>query len=371
MSLVAQEPAFLAWLGAPAKYGLALPDADPTACHMYCPRGVWIDDEIIAVVDSGNHRILIWRREPGQMPQNHSDANLVIGQPDFQSEGPKLFHLPTGIIRVADMLLVADAWHHRILGFKDILSHCKKGSLDIEPSLCLGQPDMDSIDPNSGGEVAADSLYWPYGIAYVNQRLYVADTGNRRVLFWHGLPDGHRPADGVIGQDDFFSHEENRGAIDGRSFRWAHDMAGDENKLFIADAGNHRVLAWAEGYAMTGSQANLVLGQKAFDTSDEFPYSKQDATKMRFPYGICHSGNTLAVADTANNRVLLFDQLPDSGVAPAATRVIGQPDFEANGENNWKAVNETSLCWPYGLHLHGDLLAIADSGNNRVMLWRV
>ena len=32
-------------------------------------------------------------------------------------------------------------------------------------------------------------------------------------------------------------------------------------------------------------------------------------------------------------------------------------------------VTDRSLCWPYGVHVHGGKLAVADSGNNRVMLW--
>jgi hypothetical protein len=32
-------------------------------------------------------------------------------------------------------------------------------------------------------------------------------------------------------------------------------------------------------------------------------------------------------------------------------------------------VRPDTLCWPYGLALHGRTLAVADSGNNRVVLW--
>ena len=51
--------------------------------------------------------------------------------------------------------------------------------------------------------------------------------------------------------------------------------------------------------------------------------------------------------------------------------MLGQPDLDANGENRWDAVADDSLCWPYGLSLAGDLLAVADSGNNRVVFWQV
>ncbi len=89
----------------------------------------------------------------------------------------------------------------------------------------------------------------------------------------------------------------------------------------------------------------------------------------------------MAVADTANNRILLWDGVPGrnsaaaghSGVGPpwrGADAVLAQPDFGSNGENRWTSVQRDTLCWPYGLSLRGDRLAVADSGNNRVMLWR-
>ena len=38
----------------------------------------------------------------------------------------------------------------------------------------------------------------------------------------------------------------------------------------------------------------------------------------------------------------------------------------------WDRVDADTLCWPYGLDWLGgetDLLAVADSGNNRVVVW--
>jgi hypothetical protein len=79
------------------------------------------------------------------------------------------------------------------------------------------------------------------------------------------------------------------------------------------------------------------------------------------------------VADTSNNRVLVMD---DAAATFATTpcggsvdRVLGQPDLDANGENRWDRVVADSFCWPYGLHWGDGLLAVADSGNNRVVVW--
>ena len=76
------------------------------------------------------------------------------------------------------------------------------------------------------------------------------------------------------------------------------------------------------------------------------------------------------VADTANNRVLIHGRAPVSGSAIPADAVLGQHDMTSNGENRWEAVERDTLCWPYGVHLRGNTLAIADSGNNRVTLWK-
>ena len=70
------------WLGARSPFGLALPDAHPSATAMYAPRGVWLDDERFIVCDSGNHRVLIWNGVP---TTDEAPADIVLGQPDFDS----------------------------------------------------------------------------------------------------------------------------------------------------------------------------------------------------------------------------------------------------------------------------------------------
>jgi len=358
------------WLGAPAPGGLALPAAQPTADQLYAPRGVWLDDERLVVCDSGNHRVLIWRGVPAA---SHAAADVVLGQSSFTEEGPAAhgrgpangLHLPTGVIVAGGKLLVADAWHHRIL----VWNHVPEAS-DTPPDWCLGQSSLTAVEPNHCGGPTASSLYWPYGLAVVAGRLHVADTGNRRVLIWNGLPDRDTPADVVLGQGDMHSADENRGGPPGpASFRWPHALAGTEAMLFVADAGNHRVLGW-HGRPDGDRPADLVLGQPDFATAAELPHRPQGPHRLRFPYSLAVAAGSLAVADTANNRILLWP-LPDGQPAgPEASGVLGQDGFDAAGENRWQAVAAHTLCWPYGLSSHGDTLAVADSGNNRVMLWQ-
>ncbi len=95
---------------------------------------------------------------------------------------------------------------------------------------------------------------------------------------------------------------------------------------------------------------------------------------MRFPYAVASGADsTLYVADTSNNRVaVIYDAsstLSASPVGAAVDRILGQPDPDANGENRWDRVRHDSFCWPYGLSFNDGLLAVADSGNNRVVVW--
>ena len=368
-------------LGAPAPGGLLLPPAQPTAAWMYGPRAVWVDDDVVIAADTGNHRVLVWLSPP---TENGAPADVVLGQPDEVSEGPAAggrgaangMYLPTGVLRLGERLVVADAWHHRLLVWNALPTRT-----DTPPDYVLGQPSADEVEPNSAGGATGSSFYWPFGIALVDGRLHVADTGNRRVLIWNdGLPEPGRPADVVLGQPDASAREENRGGpVAADSFRWPHAFASDgEGGLWVADAGNHRILGWNTAPESDGP-ADRVLGQPDLVTGTEFPYVSQ-VGRLRFPYGIASVGSELAVADTANNRVLVHDGPPASepaagepaAPAPLGQIALGQPDLAANGENRWDAVAADTLCWPYGLHWHRgatDVIAVADSGNNRVVLW--
>lgn len=361
-------------LGAPAPGGLALPAASPTRAWMYSPRCVFFDDDHLVAADSGNHRVLIWHGRPDRDGQ---PADVVLGQPDAKSDGRAAdgrgpengMNLPTGVLIHRGRLIVADAWHHRILVWNSVPE-----TDGTPPDLIVGQPDAGSVEPNAGSECSASSLYWPFGIAIVGSVFWVADTGNRRVLGWSGgVPEPGVPADIVVGQPNSAHREENRGtAVGSDGFRWPHNVTGTDALLLVADAGDHRVLGWSS--LPTGDvPADLVLGQPDFNTAEEWPYGPQRGDRLRFPYAVCLDSTAgpdgrLAVADTANNRVLLWDGLPADG--RPADHVLAQPSFSSNGENRWSAVAHDTLCWPYGVWLSGDLLAVADSGNNRVVIWR-
>lgn len=361
----------LVWIGARSPGALTLPPADPTPSQLYAPRGVYLDDQTLIVADSGNHRVLIWHRIPDRDGQ---PADVVLGQPDFYSEGPQAagrgsrhgMHLPTGVMVIDGRLCVADSWNHRILVWNRVPE-----TSNAPPDRVIGQADLDECEPNRGGGVTGCGFYWPYGIGWVAGRFYVADTGNRRVLSWNSIPEDRQPPDLVLGQNDECSHAENRGEGPSPcSFRWPHAIAGNGTTLYVADAGNHRVLGWTPIPARD-TPACLALGQRDFQSAWEMPHTPPGPSALRFPYAVACASGRLIVADTANNRVLMWHTLPRAGVFLPADMVIGQPDFAGNGENRWQAVERDTLCWPYGISCHNHRLAIADSGNNRVIIWDI
>lgn len=354
-------------LGAPSPGGLLLPDARPTASTLYGPRGVWLDDRHVIATDTGNHRVLIWHGRPDRAG---APADVVLGQRDAATEGPadagrgprNGMRVPTGVLVAGGRLVVCDAWHHRLLVWDRVPQ--RSGT---PPDHILGQPGPLDVEPNAGRSATSATFYWPFGIGLIDGRFYVCDTGNRRVLAWaDGIPLDGRGADVILGQPDAHSRSENRGGDAGPdSFRWPHAIAGTgSGGIVVADAGNHRLLRW-DAHPLADRPADGVLGQPDLHTAAEFPYGSQEG-RLRFPYGAA-GGPGLAVADTANNRLLVWDEFPAADVAPDV--VLAQPDRASSGENRWEAVGDDTLCWPYGVARWGNELAIADSGNNRVVLW--
>jgi hypothetical protein len=86
------------------------------------------------------------------------------------------------------------------------------------------------------------------------------------------------------------------------------------------------------------------------------------------PYGPAVQDNRLIVADTANSRLLGFDT-DCLAMGIAATRLAGQRDFTRKGDNRWSLPVRDTRCRPYGVAAGEGTPAVADSGNNRLLVW--
>jgi len=354
--------------------GLAAP-IRPGADSLFGPRGACLAAEggPLFVSDTGHHRLLIWPECPSR---DGEAASLLIGQPDFGAEGrnakgevgPATLNVPTGVAAADGVLAVADAWNHRVLIWRSFPSAPNQPA-----DIVLGQSDFDSNRANRGFDhPTADTLNWCYGVTIAEGRLFVADTGNRRVLMWDRIPDRNgAPADLVLGQSDFDSRDENAGGgVNAFGMRWPHALAARPGGLLaLADAGNNRVMVWRTLPGQNGAPCEFVIGQSGPDQQENngAAYFPTDET-VSMPYGLSILGEKLIVADTANSRLLGFD-LVSLDMGAGANRLGGQNAFTEKGDNRWGLPVRDSLCWPYGVTACADTLIIADSGNNRISIW--
>ncbi|MFC4252983.1 hypothetical protein [Sinimarinibacterium flocculans] len=359
--------------GADAADGLAAP-VRPGPATLFGPRGACLAGETLWICDTGHHRLLGWAQAPAR---DDAPADWVIGQPDFEHEGRNAkgavgaatLNVPTGIAACGDGLAVADAWNHRVLVW-----HRRPQASHVPADVVLGQADAAQGESNRGQpQPRADRLFWPYGVHWDGAHLWVADSGNRRVLMWRGLPSSHgQPADLVLGQRDFDRRDENGGGEpDARSMRWPHAIATWNGRVCVADAGNNRVMVWNGVPAAHGAACDHLLGQRNVrDVDHNQSLYWPSAGSLNMPYGLCAAGDWLLAADTANSRILAW-HVDDLGIGAEARALSGQYDFNAKGDNRWQMPAHDSLCWPYGVTQQDGVAVVADSGNNRVLLWPV
>ena len=241
---------------------------------------------------------------------------------------------------------VADYSNNRVLGWSDV-----PASPDTLPDFVLGQVDFTSSTAGTG----RNQMALPAHVSIGDGKLFVTDAGNNRVLVWSSLPTSNTPPDLVIGQSDFNGGEPGL-AADRLSFPvWTRYEGG---RLLISDQQNHRVLLWNSLPDTSGAAADVVIGQPDFISAE----SDDEDTGMTNPAGLWTDGYRLLVADSGNNRVLYWSQLPRSS-GEAATYVVGQTDFA----RVTAGVSQSALRTPYGLASDGSRFYVADAGNNRVM----
>ena len=191
----------------------------------------------------------------------------------------------------------------------------------------LGQANFETITGAAGNGMRA-----PSGVATDGQVLAVADTNNNRVLLWLTLPSSNNVApDVILGQPDAnaFAPRTSRNGMRGPQGIWI-----GEGKLFVADTQNSRILIWNQIPRQSGAQPDVVVGQPDFDSRPEPDLTQSDyspsAQRLLDPVGVSTSNGKMFVADLGFDRVMIYNSIPTSNNV-AADVVIGQPDFTTTG----------------------------------------
>jgi sugar lactone lactonase YvrE len=173
----------------------------------------------------------------------------------------------------------------------------------------------------------------------------------------------------VLGQPDLRRNSFN--SVDGSEFRAPSGVALDTRsgmlRLYIADFGNHRVLGWADAQSFqNGQPADVVLGQRNLQQSSPFGIGNPGFNGPSALTVDPNSGNVY-VADTANHRVLRFEDPFANRDRVEPSRVYGQPNFNSNTANNG-GLSARTLRGPVGVRFDAaGNLWICDTGNHRLV----
>ena len=146
-------------------------------------------------------------------------------------------------------------------------------------------------------------------------------------------------------------------------------VASDGQILAVADTDNNRVLIWNSIPTTNGQPADIVLGQTTFDAIGNVVVN---ASSFRAPQGLWVQSGKLYVADTQNNRVMIWDSIPTTNNQPADV-VLGQPNFTTapilDLTQNNLAASPTTMLNPVSVTSDGVHLFVTDLGFNRVLIW--
>lgn len=357
-------------------------------------------------------------RQDGTCPACVGVPDVVVGQPDFETLLPSNstdidaefdtrdgMRNPTAVASDGRVLAVADTDNNRVLIWSNIPSRNGERS-----SVVVGQPDHDEIAPNTTRE----GLRGPQGVWIDGGRLFIADTLNSRILIYNSIPDDDgEPADIVVGQPDFETrHIPDFTRLDGKaSARDLFDPVSvtvKDGRMFVTDLGHHRVLIYNTIPTANYPRADVVVGQPDMeiglsnnnvDLCEEIPVKDEEevvdddddddgdpdaetateddededpeprfpdrcASTLSFPRFALSDGERLFIADGGNDRILVFDKIPDKNGAEADT-VLGQPDFESIEQSDGAAHVRS----PTSLAHDGTNLYVADPFTRRILVF--
>ena len=325
-------------------------NATPKNNSLYVPRNTFYDGNKFFIVDSSNNRVLIYNSIP---TTNGVAADVVIGQTDFTTGNSGIssakLNYPNDVFSDGTKLFISDTSNNRVLIFNSIPT-----SNGAVADVVIGQDDFVT---NTIG-ASSTKLNQPNGIYSDGTKLFIVDRYNNRVLIYNSIPTSNgAAADIVIGQDDFATNTSGTSAT---KLNYPVGISYYGTKLFVADISNSRVLIYNSIPTTNGTAADVVIGQTDFVTKT----TGTSTTKLNYPSNVFSDGTKLFVADSSNNRVLMYNSIPTTN-GVAADLVIGQTDFVTKTTE----ISSTKMSYPIDMFSDGTKLFVSDASNNRVLIY--
>jgi hypothetical protein len=154
------------------------------------------------------------------------------------------------------------------------------------------------------------ALNHPSGLATDGRCLLVADRWNNRVLLWKEAPAANTPPHIVLGQKDFDTNDPGT-ALD--QLNWPGNVAlGEGGRLAVADTNNDRVLLWNSMPERNGQAADVELRLESYSAPG-------DQQRPGWPWGVWTDGSRLAVVATHGGAILVWEEWPALDNQPPST----------------------------------------------------
>ena len=267
------------------------------------PSGLYVDDDqTIYVADTGNHRIVEWKRG--------ATGGQVVAGGKGEGNGTHQLNCPWDVIvdKERDSLIISDNGNRRVVRWsrrngakgETIISNIRcvgltmdeKGSLyvvDYEKHEArrygMGDTTGTVVAGGNGQGSRLDQLSCPWYV-FVDRdySVYVSDAGNSRVMKWkEGAKEGIVVAGG---------HEEGSSLS---QLYWPRGVVVDQlGTVYVTDC-NHRITRWPKG----STQGSVIAGGNG---------RGEQSNQLNYPAGLSfdRQGN-LYVVDCWNHRVQRFN----------------------------------------------------------------
>ncbi len=277
------------------------------------PYGIATDGQHLFVADTNSSRVLIYNKLPGR---SNTGPDVVLGQKDFNTNryvarnsrnNPKPY-------TDGNMLVVSDDYN----GLTQIYKHL---------------PDESMADADLSGVLKGNYLACGY-----KGELYCASPSG--VYKWDIIPEKPKKA-------DYWS---------AFSFQQVEGLTVDETAIYVSDSKANRILVYNRNNFTSKQSPDFILGQNNFKTT----ISGDKPNQLNYPGQVSSDGKHLAVADTNNKRILIWDlPIKKSGQEPAII-------FDSNVTDGFSPY---TFNLPKGVFIYNDRLFVGDTGNNRVLIW--
>jgi len=179
---------------------------------------------------------------------------------------------------------------------------------------------------NNTGGTTNDTFSGPSGIIIIGNKIFLADQGNNRILGFNSIPSTSGSAADFVMGQPDFTTSGDQGVSS--STMSIFGIASDDSKLFLSDYINNRILIFNTIPNSDNPEADIVVGQTDMTSNS----SSCSQTTMNLPFDVAASKNKMVVSDYGNNRILVYNSIPTSNNT-AADFVLGQPDFDQGSIN--------------------------------------